>query len=521
MRALTVALFFLSLTSIAQTTCLDPLACNFTEIGDCVYLDIDGLPCVSEGCAIPGACNFDPEADINDGSCEFTSCLGCTDETACNYEPEALYLDLSCIYYVDCNGTCGGNMIEDECGNCFDPPLCLNLSGVSEMMNETPLWHTNEFGLFNDLTLESGLYLVEIAGASGGSTYYGVGGLGVHFVDTINIENPTVLSIVVGEHPLDGSSSGGGGGGGSFIYFNNQLLVAAGGGGGAGGYNETIPGDLQDGIDATLLECGTDGQISYGEHYTSDGLGGCDGQGGSSGISHRPGGGGGGFISDGTSYTVCDGGCGWGYGGSAVLNGAAGGTGEEGVYDNGGFGGGGGAALGGGGGGGYSGGGGGTWSGYNSQDWGHGGGGGGSLCSSFVQELNFEPNQGHGFVRIWACGANHPACVLGCVVEQACNYNPEATNDDGSCAYPDDCGVCGGDNSSCLGCTVPQACNFDSDALIDDGSCDFCFCGPGTAWDNLSEQCLIVEGSSDIDGDGCTNLSDLLDLLSDYGICDE
>ena len=121
MRALTVALFFLSLTSIAQTTCLDPLACNFTEIGDCVYLDIDGLPCVSEGCAIPGACNFDPEADINDGSCEFTSCLGCTDETACNYEPEALYLDLSCIYYVDCNGVCGGDWIEDVCGNCFDP----------------------------------------------------------------------------------------------------------------------------------------------------------------------------------------------------------------------------------------------------------------------------------------------------------------------------------------------------------------------------------------------------------------
>jgi uncharacterized protein (TIGR02145 family) len=70
-----------------------------------------------------------------------------------------------------------------------------------------------------------------------------------------------------------------------------------------------------------------------------------------------------------------------------------------------------------------------------------------------------------------------------------------------------------------LGCIVEQACNFNPEATNDDGTCDFCFCGPGTAWDNLSEQCLIVNGSSDIDGDGCTNLSDLLDLLSDYGIC--
>ena len=82
-------------------------------------MDDNGMPCVTEGCAITGACNFNPEADINDGSCEFTSCLGCTDEAACNYDPEAVYLDLSCIYFVDCNGVCGGDWIEDECGNCY------------------------------------------------------------------------------------------------------------------------------------------------------------------------------------------------------------------------------------------------------------------------------------------------------------------------------------------------------------------------------------------------------------------
>ena len=35
----------------------------------------------------------------------------------------------------------------------------------------------------------------------------------------------------------------------------------------------------------------------------------------------------------------------------------------------------------------------------------------------------------------------------------------------------DDCGVCGGDNSSCGGCTDASACNYDADAEIDDGSC--------------------------------------------------
>ncbi|SVE48772.1 uncharacterized protein METZ01_LOCUS501626, partial [marine metagenome] len=34
----------------------------------------------------------------------------------------------------------------------------------------------------------------------------------------------------------------------------------------------------------------------------------------------------------------------------------------------------------------------------------------------------------------------------------------------------DDCGECGGDNS-CYGCTYDDACNYDPDATLDDGSC--------------------------------------------------
>ncbi|MDA0731774.1 MAG: T9SS type A sorting domain-containing protein [Bacteroidetes bacterium] len=61
--------------------------------------------------------------------------------------------------------------------------------------------------------------------------------------------------------------------------------------------------------------------------------------------------------------------------------------------------------------------------------------------------------------------------VPGCTDETACNYNPDATIDDGSCGVDDDCGVCDGDNSTCSGCMDDTACNYDATATIDDGSC--------------------------------------------------
>jgi hypothetical protein len=61
--------------------------------------------------------------------------------------------------------------------------------------------------------------------------------------------------------------------------------------------------------------------------------------------------------------------------------------------------------------------------------------------------------------------------VLGCTDPTACNYDASAVFDDGSCAVNDDCGVCGGDNSTCGGCTDPAACNYDASAVFDDGSC--------------------------------------------------
>lgn len=48
------------------------------------------------GCTDEDACNYNPEANFDDGNCDYT-CYGCTDDTALNYDPEATIEDGSCV----------------------------------------------------------------------------------------------------------------------------------------------------------------------------------------------------------------------------------------------------------------------------------------------------------------------------------------------------------------------------------------------------------------------------------------
>ena len=74
----------------------------------------------------------------------------------------------------------------------------------------------------------------------------------------------------------------------------------------------------------------------------------------------------------------------------------------------------------------------------------------------------------------------------GCTDNSACNFDAEAVQDDGTCAFNiDACGVCGGDASSCSGCMDEEACNYDAEATIDDGSCFFP--EPGSTCDCTSD----------------------------------
>ena len=154
--------------------------------------------------------------------------------------------------------------------------------------------------------------------------------------------------------------------------------------------------------------------------------------------------------------------------------------------------------------------------------------------------------------------------IYGCTTISACNFDPDATDDDGTCTEFDECGECGGDGSSCIltcvddddavsavggcfnavellgcdfywddiliselcpescdncpcdndfndngicddsevfGCTYPDAMNFDSSATIDDGSCEY-----------ASNPC-----PTDLDSDGSVGASDLLIFLGAFG----
>ena len=73
------------------------------------------------------------------------------------------------------------------------------------------------------------------------------------------------------------------------------------------------------------------------------------------------------------------------------------------------------------------------------------------------------------------------------------------------------------------GCTNPEACNYNAEASCDNGTCASCealatACGTGTVWDPISLSC-IVANPADTNLDGCVQLNDLLDVLSAYGDC--
>ena len=105
-----------------------------------------------------------------------------------------------------------------------------------------------------------------------------------------------------------------------------------------------------------------------------------------------------------------------------------------------------------------------------------------------------------GGVTSWTegpCG-NGGGVVLGCTYSVACNFNPDANDDDGSCVFaPDSCAW-----PIPSGCTYTMAFNYNPDALVDDGSCTF----------NLVTPCW-----GDLNGDGTVSVTDILEILALFG----
>ena len=94
--------------------------------------------------------------------------------------------------------------------------------------------------------------------------------------------------------------------------------------------------------------------------------------------------------------------------------------------------------------------------------------------------------------------------VFGCNDEEADNYNPDATEDDGSCEYwgcideeaDNYCPDCNVDDDSCIyvGCTDEEADNYCPDCNVDDDSCIYVGCTDPNA-NNYCEECIYDDGS--------------------------
>ena len=84
---------------------------DYSCLSNLIFSDVSGEPLVVSfpiptfyGCTDDLACNYDSNANADDGSCE--------------YPEENFDCNGNCLEEIDCNGLCGGEAIEDSCGVC-------------------------------------------------------------------------------------------------------------------------------------------------------------------------------------------------------------------------------------------------------------------------------------------------------------------------------------------------------------------------------------------------------------------
>ncbi len=108
--------------------------------------------------------------------------------------------------------------------------------------------------------------------------------------------------------------------------------------------------------------------------------------------------------------------------------------------------------------------------------------------------------------------------IPGCTAEAACNYDPAATDNDGSCAQNDECGVCGGSG------IADGACDCDGNILDECGVCggDGIPAGDCDCDGNQLDALGVCGGSctDDADADGiCDDADDCVGSLDACGVC--
>ena len=105
------------------------------------------------------------------------------------------------------------------------------------------------------------------------------------------------------------------------------------------------------------------------------------------------------------------------------------------------------------------------------------------------------------FLLIFSASASMAQTDMpGCTYPWACNFNPYAYVDDGTCLLPPV--GCAWPNNPNVGCTYPGADNYSAEAIWDDGSCIYQAVG----------SC-----PTDVNNNGTTEVQDILLLLGSFG----
>ena len=436
-----------ALCPTGEPGCTDPTACNYdptaaTDDGTCEFLScagctdvlacnydptatLDDGTCTFPGCNNVTACNFDADAGCSDGSCTFP---GCTDATAANFDQFAGCDDGSCLFpgCTDdgaCNFDPGANLDDGSCTfpGCTDDTAC-NFDADAGCNNGTCT--------FPGCTDDTACNFIDNAGCDDGSCTYP----GCTDAEACNYDSDAgcpdgsctypgcIISLACNFNPNAGCSDGSC----TFPGCTNPN---------ANNYNPNAGCD--DGS-CTFDEfgCTDDTACNYDPSATTDD-GSCTypGCNDPSACNFEIGAG----CNDGScNYpTLC--------GDPAACN-----------YD-----------------------------------------------PTTVGDCSFGECTYPGCTDINACNFTGAGCddgsceydsCSGCTDPAACNYDPTATINNNQCDY------------SCYGCTNDAACNFDPDATIEDGSCDFsCYGCTNDAACNFDPNATIDDGSCDFDCQGCTD----------------
>ena len=111
------------------------------------------------GCDDPLACNFNPAATCNNGTCDYTTCYGCTNPVACNYSADATFDDGSC-----CTENCLTLEMIDYVGDGWDDGIYVIEDYQGNVVATGTLAYPLDYDIVH-LCLEDGCYFFSVEGS--------------------------------------------------------------------------------------------------------------------------------------------------------------------------------------------------------------------------------------------------------------------------------------------------------------------------------------------------------------------